>query len=62
MRAAGVEIRDFATEEPDLEDVFLALTSGAAGAPPRMKKTFLIPRPEISFPRCSPLSGRPPSP
>ena len=28
VRAAGVEIRDVATEEPDLEDVFLALTSG----------------------------------
>jgi ABC-2 type transport system ATP-binding protein len=27
-RAAGVVVRDVATEEPDLEDVFLALTSG----------------------------------
>jgi ABC-2 type transport system ATP-binding protein len=32
VRAAGIEIRDFATEEPDLEDVFLALTSGAQAA------------------------------
>ncbi len=28
VRAAGLAIRDLATEEPDLEDVFLALTSG----------------------------------
>ncbi|MGH6956563.1 MAG: ABC transporter ATP-binding protein [Caulobacteraceae bacterium] len=28
-RAAGVQIRDLRTEEPDLEDVFLALTYGA---------------------------------
>jgi ABC-2 type transport system ATP-binding protein len=27
LRAAGVAISDLATEEPDLEDVFLALTS-----------------------------------
>ena len=26
VRAAGVGIKDLATEEPDLEDVFLALT------------------------------------
>jgi len=35
-RGAGVQIRDLRTEEPDLEDVFLALTYGAdaaAGAP-----------------------------
>jgi ABC-2 type transport system ATP-binding protein len=36
-REAGVQIRDLRTEEPDLEDVFLALTYGAdaarAGAP-----------------------------
>jgi ABC-2 type transport system ATP-binding protein len=30
-RAAGVVVRDVATEEPDLEDVFLALTSGRHG-------------------------------
>ncbi len=29
VRAAGVSIRDLATEDPDLEDVFLALTYGA---------------------------------
>ena len=29
-RGAGVGIRDVATEEPDLEDVFMALTTGAA--------------------------------
>jgi ABC-2 type transport system ATP-binding protein len=30
VRAAGIRISDVATEEPDLEDVFLALTSSAA--------------------------------
>ena len=30
IRAAGVQIRDLTTEEPDLEDVFLALTYGDA--------------------------------
>jgi ABC-2 type transport system ATP-binding protein len=29
VRAAGVQIKDLRTEEPDLEDVFVALTSGA---------------------------------
>jgi ABC-2 type transport system ATP-binding protein len=28
VRSAGVSIADLATEEPDLEDVFVALTSG----------------------------------
>jgi ABC-2 type transport system ATP-binding protein len=28
LRDAGVGIGDLATEEPDLEDVFMALTSG----------------------------------
>ena len=32
VRAAGVQIKDLTTEEPDLEDVFLALTYGDAGA------------------------------
>ena len=32
-RAAGVSVRDLATEEPDLEDVFLALTYGDPNAP-----------------------------
>ena len=32
-RSAGVAIRDLATEEPDLEDVFLALTYGNESAP-----------------------------
>jgi ABC-2 type transport system ATP-binding protein len=32
-RSAGVAIRDLATEEPDLEDVFLALTYGDPNAP-----------------------------
>lgn len=31
VRAAGISIRDIATEDPDLEDVFLALTYGAPG-------------------------------
>jgi ABC-2 type transport system ATP-binding protein len=33
VRAAGVRIRDIATEDPDLEDVFLALTYGDAAQP-----------------------------
>jgi ABC-2 type transport system ATP-binding protein len=35
IRAGGVQIRDLSTEDPDLEDVFLALTYGdaAAGSP-----------------------------
>jgi ABC-2 type transport system ATP-binding protein len=32
VRAAGVQIRDLATEDPDLEDVFLSLTYGDPGA------------------------------
>jgi ABC-2 type transport system ATP-binding protein len=30
VRAAGIQIKDLATEDPDLEDVFLSLTYGAA--------------------------------
>jgi ABC-2 type transport system ATP-binding protein len=33
VRAAGVRIRDIATEDPDLEDVFLSLTYGDAAQP-----------------------------
>ncbi len=33
VRAAGVRIRDLTTEDPDLEDVFLALTYGDPDAP-----------------------------
>jgi len=32
VRAAGVTIADITTEDPDLEDVFLALTYGDASA------------------------------
>ena len=32
-RGAGVGVKDLATEEPDLEDVFLALTYGDPNAP-----------------------------
>ena len=32
MRAAGLHIKDVATEDPDLEDVFLALTYNAPDA------------------------------
>ena len=37
VRAAGVHIKDLATEDPDLEDVFMALTYGDpnAGDPTR---------------------------
>jgi ABC-2 type transport system ATP-binding protein len=31
VRAAGIRISDVRTEQPDLEDVFLALTKGAHG-------------------------------
>ena len=31
VRAAGVQIRDLTTEQPDLEDVFLSLTYGDTG-------------------------------
>ena len=30
IRAAGLHIRDIATEDPDLEDVFVSLTSAPA--------------------------------
>ena len=30
VRAAGIQIKDLATEDPDLEDVFLSLTYNAA--------------------------------
>jgi len=33
VRAAGVKIADITTEDPDLEDVFLALTYGDASKP-----------------------------
>ena len=33
VRAAGVTIKDIATEDPDLEDVFLAMTYGDATRP-----------------------------
>jgi hypothetical protein len=32
LRAAGVAIRDLATEAPDLDNVFLSLTYGADAA------------------------------
>jgi ABC-2 type transport system ATP-binding protein len=33
VRAAGLHIKDIATEEPDLEDVFMSLTYADANAP-----------------------------
>ncbi|MFN5616687.1 MAG: ABC transporter ATP-binding protein, partial [Brevundimonas sp.] len=33
VRAAGVGIRDITTEDPDLEDVFVAMTYGDASRP-----------------------------
>ena len=33
VRQAGVAIKDLSTEDPDLEDVFLALTYGNPDAP-----------------------------
>ena len=38
VRAAGVRIKDLSTEEPDLEDVFLALTYGDASEPDPTKE------------------------
>ena len=43
VRAAGVRIKDLSTEEPDLEDVFLALTYGDASEPDPTKEPVLIP-------------------
>ena len=37
VRAQGLRIRDIATEDPDLEDVFLSLTYGAEGAKDPLK-------------------------
>jgi ABC-2 type transport system ATP-binding protein len=37
VRASGLHIRDIATEDPDLEDVFLSLTYGAADAADPLK-------------------------
>ncbi|MDO9336812.1 MAG: ABC transporter ATP-binding protein [Caulobacteraceae bacterium] len=37
VRAQGLHIRDIATEDPDLEDVFLSLTYGAADAADPLK-------------------------
>ena len=34
VRAAGVRIKDLATEDPDLEDVFMSLTYSAPGKDP----------------------------
>jgi ABC-2 type transport system ATP-binding protein len=34
VRATGLHIKDIATEDPDLEDVFLSLTYGAGGIDP----------------------------
>ncbi len=36
VRAAGVTIRDLRTEDPDLEDVFVALTSGSGETPAQL--------------------------
>ena len=33
VRASGVTIRDITTEDPDLEDVFVAMTYGDANRP-----------------------------
>jgi ABC-2 type transport system ATP-binding protein len=37
VRAAGVQIKDLRTEDPDLEDVFVSLTSGALAAAPALQ-------------------------
>ena len=43
VRAAGVRIKDLATEEPDLEDVFLALTYGDPDAADPTREPAPIP-------------------
>ena len=43
VRAAGVGIQDLSTEEPDLEDVFLALTYGDPDAPDPTREPALVP-------------------
>ena len=43
VRAAGVRIKDLATEDPDLEDVFLSLTYGDPDAPSPTAEPALIP-------------------
>ena len=43
VRAAGVGIQDLSTEEPDLEDVFLALTYGDPDAPDPTREAALVP-------------------
>ncbi len=43
VRAAGVRIRDLSTEEPDLEDVFLALTYGDPDAPAPTREPAVFP-------------------
>ena len=37
VRAQGLHIKDIATEDPDLEDVFLSLTYAAPGAADPLK-------------------------
>ena len=43
VRAAGVAIHDLSTEEPDLEDVFVALTYGDANAPDPTREPAPVP-------------------
>ncbi len=43
VRAAGVPIQDLSTEEPDLEDVFVALTYGDPNAPDPVREPALLP-------------------
>ena len=43
VRAAGVQIQDLSTEEPDLEDVFLALTYGDPNAQDPTREPALLP-------------------
>ena len=43
VRAAGVQIHDLSTEEPDLEDVFLALTYGDPNAPDPTREPARVP-------------------
>ncbi|MBE7218534.1 MAG: hypothetical protein INR64_08705 [Caulobacteraceae bacterium] len=43
VRAAGVRIKDLSTEDPDLEDVFLALTYGDPDAPSPTAEPAVLP-------------------
>ena len=61
VRAAGVHIKDISTEDPDLEDVFLALTYGDAdrgSIRPRTNRLRIETRRSPPWPPVRPASAR----